>query len=458
MDKLNLNVSHIHLIGIGGSGMYPIVQILRGLNYNVSGSDVEDGATLNRVRDLGVKVYIGQSSSNLEGAELVVYSAAISKENPELQAAIQKQLKLFTRAEFLGLISQQYKNSICISGTHGKTTTSALLTQILLKTGHNPGVVVGGVLPLINGSGCVGDLNTFVCEACEFSNTFLNLNSNISIVLNIDNDHLEFFGSMDNLIASFKQFCSQTKNLIIYNGDDKDTKIAGSDVTIPKISFGLNEDNDYYAKNITESGFRQTSFDLFHKAEKLVTITYRIPGNHNVYNVLAACVAALHANVAAEELPNAVSEFYGAARRFEILYESPELAIVDDYAHHPTEIKATLKAAKQTHYKNIWAIFQPFTYSRTAALLKDFADVLKLADHCVITDIMGSREINTLGIHAQALVDLISNAKYISNFDDICEYIIKNVPQNTLVITLGCGNIYKVSHKLAQQLKGEKNE
>ena len=157
-------------------------------------------------------------------------------------------------------------------------------------------------------------------------------------------------------------------------------------------------------------------------------------------------------------MPNAVSEFYGAARRFEILYESPELAIVDDYAHHPTEIKATLKAAKQTHYKNIWAIFQPFTYSRTAALLKDFADVLKLADHCVITDIMGSRETNTLGIHAQALVDLISNAKYISNFDDICEYIIKNVPQNTLVITLGCGNIYKVSHKLAQQLKGEKNE
>ncbi|GHV28837.1 UDP-N-acetylmuramate--L-alanine ligase [Clostridia bacterium] len=455
MDPLSLGKRKIHFIGVGGSGIFPVVQILSGLGYELSGSDVEEGSTLERVRNLGVRVFVGHAAENIAGAELIVYSAAIPADNPELMQAQQNKTEMMTRSKMLGIITARYKRSVCIAGTHGKTTTTALLTQILLENNIDTSAIVGGVLPILDGSGRFGKSDVCVCEACEYANTFLDLNSSMSVVLNIDNDHLEIFGSMGNLISAFGKFCSQTKDLVIYNGDDANTKKAVSMASVRGVSFGLKESNDYYAANIKRKNFQSTSFDLFRGDEKLASLTFSIPGEHNIYNVLAGCVAALELGLTPEQLEAPVSNFKGANRRFEVLYKSEKLVVVDDYAHHPAEIKATLTAARQSEYKNIWAIFQPFTYSRTKELLDDFVDALSLADLCIITDIMGSREFDDLGISSFDLARKIPDSVQISGFDDIARYVIENVPENTLVITLGCGNIYKAARQLVKKLESE---
>ncbi|MDR2817298.1 MAG: UDP-N-acetylmuramate--L-alanine ligase [Oscillospiraceae bacterium] len=454
MDPLNLGKERIHLIGVGGSGIFPVAQILSGLKYELSGSDIADGSTVQRARDLGVKVSIGHAAENIAGAELVIYSAAIPANNPELVAALQSKIEVMTRAEILGIITARYKRSVCIAGTHGKTTTTALLVQILLENNIDTSAIIGGVLPILNGSGRFGQSDICVCEACEYANTFLGLGSSVSVILNIGNDHLEFFGSMGNLILAFGQFCLQTKDLVIYNGDDANTREAVSRAPVRKISFGLGESNDYYAANIKRLSFQSIAFDLFKSAGKLASLTFNIPGEHNIYNVLASLVAAIELGLNPEQLTAPVFNFKGVNRRFEVLYKSEELTVVDDYAHHPTEIKATLTAARQSPRKNIWVVFQPFTYSRTKGLLDDFVDALSLADRCIITDIMGGREFDDLGVSSFDLAKKIPDAVQISSFDGIVQYIVENVPENTLLITLGCGDIYKAAGQLVERLRG----
>lgn len=444
-DNILTGKKHIHFIGIGGSGMCPLAQILHTKGYYLTGSDNNETDTLKLVKSLGIPVFMGQRAENINGADLIVHTAAIMQDNPELIAAKQSGVPVLERSELLGLLTKQYPNAVCVSGTHGKTTTSSMLTQILLDAGSEPTAVIGGKLKKINGYGIVGKSDTMVCEACEFVDTFLKLYPDISIILNIDNDHLDYFKTVDNTIKSFKKFSEKTTKCIIVNGDDENSMkaVAGLDKQI--ITFGLSNENQYSARNIVHHGGIEKTFDLYCKDEKLTTITLNVPGDHNVLNALAACAAALTIGVAPNQLSAPLAEFTGAARRFEVLGKINGVTVADDYAHHPTELKATLEAAKNLGFKRVWAVFQPFTYSRTVEHFDDFVKTLSIADRVVLSEIMGSREKNTYNIYSKDLAEKIDGCVWFNTFEEIRDYVLANAKDGDLVITLGCGDIYKAA-------------
>lgn len=446
---------HIHFIGIGGSGMFPIAQILHSQGYYLTGSDNNETETLEAVRKMGIPVFLGQSAENIDGADLIVHTAAIMEDNPELIAARNSGVPVLERSDLLGLISTWYNNAICVSGTHGKTTTSSMLVQMFVEEGVDLSCVIGGKLPSIGGSGRCGKSDTMVCEACEFVDTFLKLAPDVSIILNIDEDHLDYFKTLDNIIVSFRKFCNNTSKAIIVNGDDVNSMkavegITGKDI----ITFGFADTNDYYPVIKKTSGM-QTDFELYHKNKKLCDLSIHVPGKHNVLNAVAAAAAAIYSGVSLEGIALGLQTFRGAIRRFEKIAEVNGITIVDDYAHHPAEIAVTLKAAKSLDFKRVWAVHQPFTYSRTYLLLNDFAEVLQIADKVVLTEIMGSREKNTYNIYAKDLSDKIPDSVWYNTFDEVVDYVAENAREGDLVITLGCGDVYKVAKKLAKKLKGE---
>lgn len=446
---------HIHFIGIGGSGMFPIAQILHSQGYYLTGSDNNETETLDAVRKMGIPVFLGQSAENIDGADLIVHTAAIMDDNPELIAARNSGVPVLERSDLLGLISTWYNNAICVSGTHGKTTTSSMLVQMFVEEGVDLSCVIGGKLPSIGGSGRCGKSDTMVCEACEFVDTFLKLAPDVSIILNIDEDHLDYFKTLDNIIVSFRKFCNNTSKAIIVNGDDVNSMkavegITGKDI----ITFGFADTNDYYPVIKKTSGM-QTDFELYHKNKKLCDLSIHVPGKHNVLNAVAAAAAAIYSGVSLEGIALGLQTFRGAIRRFEKIAEVNGITIVDDYAHHPAEIAVTLKAAKSLDFKRVWAVHQPFTYSRTYLLLNDFAEVLQIADKVVLTEIMGSREKNTYNIYAKDLSDKIPDSVWYNTFDEVVDYVAENAREGDLVITLGCGDVYKVAKKLAKKLKGE---
>ena len=437
----------IHMIGIGGSGMFPLAEILHADGHVLTGSDNNEGDTLNQVRQMGVRVYMGHRPENLKGAQLVVYSAAISPQNPERVAAEQMGIPTMERAELLGLVTEHYHNTYGICGTHGKTTTSSLLTQILLMSGKDPAAVIGGKLPLMgNSSGRMGAGELMVCESCEYVDTFLHLSPDTAVILNIDDDHLEYFKTMENLKASFRKFASMAGRGVIYNGDDANTCEALKDLPGRRTTFGLASSNDYYAEKITVEDGRY-HFDVMKHGAFCFRTSLKIPGKHNILNALAAIACADAEGVSYSDMEKAVDSFGGAHRRFEKLGVLETGAdFFDDYAHHPTELKATLSAAKSLHYKRVIAVFQPFTFSRTAMLLDDFADALRLADRVILAPIMGSREINTYGIESRHLADKIPGAVVLPDFETISDTLKKETEPGDMVITLGCGDIYKVAH------------
>lgn len=437
---------HIHFIGVGGSGMFPIVQILLGQGFEISGSDNNPGDTLDTEKALGVTVYMGQRPENLVGAELVVYSAAIMADNPELVAAREMGVPVIERSEMLGLLTRRYPDCICVSGTHGKTTTTAMLTQILYGAGLDPTAVIGGKLPAIGGSGRAGKSSIMTCEACEFVDTFLHLAPDYAVILNVDADHLDYFGTLENIIKSFHQFASMATKGILYNGDDANTCKAVEGLSQPKTTFGWRETNDYYPQNIVQKGGVKCGFDLMHRGENLGHIELNVPGRHNILNAVAAAAAALAVGATPAQIQEHLPQFYGAHRRFEILGQVNGVTIADDYAHHPAELKVTLEAAKQMDFKRVWAVFQPFTYSRTALLLEDFAKVLPIADRVVLSAIMGAREINTYGIHTRDLAKKIPGCVWFETFPEIARYVMQEAQPGDLVITLGCGDVYKCAH------------
>ena len=430
--------------------MYPLAQILHAKGYNLSGSDNNSGDTLTAVMNMGIPVTLGHFKENVEGADLIVHSAAIMKDNPELVAAREKGIPTIERSILLGIVTSWFNNAVCICGTHGKTTTSSMLTQIYMQANFDPTTVIGGKLELIGGSGRVGNSENMVCEACEYVDTFLKLSPDVAVILNIDQDHMEYFKTLDNLIASFRKFSEMTTNKIVVNGDDENSMKAVSGLDKCVVTFGLDKKNDYYAENIASevchaSHSLVTSFDLFKKGEFLGNISFKIPGKHNVYNALAACSAALETGVCFEDVKSAMEAFKSASRRFDVLGIKNGVTIADDYAHHPAELEATLNAALSLGFNKVWAVFQPFTFSRTAMLLDDFAKVLSLADRVVLTPIMGSREINTYGIDSKDLMDKLENCVLLDTFEQVADYIAKNAQKDDLVITLGCGDIYKAA-------------
>ena len=449
IDTIMQSIKRIHMIGIGGSGMFPIVQILQKAGYIISGSDNNEGLIIDTERAMGIEVVMEQRAENITAdIELVVYSAAIAKTNPELAAALQKGLPTVERSELLGYITRQYSNCICVAGTHGKTSTTAMLTQILLEAGLDPSAVIGGKLPVIGGYGRSGNSDVMTCEACEYSNTFLQLAPDVSIILNIDEDHLDFFKTMENLIESFRKFAASTTKCLIINGDDENSRTAVKGLEKRVVTFGFDVDNDYTARNIERLSPMHTRFELANRGEVLCRLDLHVPGQHQILNAVAACAAAIEVGTAPENLNEGLSHFRGAGRRFEVLGERNGVTFVDDYAHHPAEVAATLKAAVNMGYKKVWAVHQPFTYSRTAMLLDDFAQALAIADHVVMSEIMGGREENTYNIYTKDLAAKIDGAVWFKGFDEIAEYVTENAQPGDLVITMGCGDVYKCAHKM----------
>ncbi len=448
IDKLLSQVKRIHFIGIGGAGMCPLAEILHSKGYQLSGSDNNETDTLQRIRNLGIPVVLGQKAENIGDAEMVVFTAALLPDNPELVAARESGVPTFERSKLFGAITRKFGNCIGVCGTHGKTTVTSMLTHILLKCGVDTSAVIGGKLPLIGSNGRVGTEDLLVCEACEFANTFLDLSPSVALILNIDADHLEFFKTMDNLIASFGKFAALARDAVIFNGDDEKTLIAVEQGGEKKhISFGLSDNNDFYAKNITFRHGAFPVFDLIYKGEKKAVVELSVPGAHNVLNALAAIAAAHYAGVSIENAAENLTSFTGAGRRFEKLAEVNGITVVDDYAHHPAELKVTLESAMKMEFGTVWAVFQPFTFSRTYMLLDDFAEVLKIADRVVMTEIMGSREVNTYDIHTEQLASKIPGSVWFESFDTVAQYLYDNVKPGDLVITLGCGDVYKIAKK-----------
>lgn len=454
IDEILKEAKRVHFIGIGGSGMCPLAEILISLGYELSGSDNNDTETFRRIEKEGAKVYLGQVKENLtDDIELVIYTNAILAGNEELEYA-KKHFPCFERAELLGAMSRIFSNCIGVCGTHGKTTTSSMITQVLLEAGLDPSAVIGGKLPVIDAYGRYGHSQNFVCESCEFNNTFLKMNPDIAVILNIDEDHLDFFGNIENIKKSFRKFADKTTKTIIYNGDDKNTVDTLKGITGKKlISIGKKDDNEWVAKNIDVPGGFKSSYDVYHNGEFTAKVELSVPGEHNILNSLCAFAAAYESGADIESICRGLKAFGGASRRFELLGEYNGITFADDYAHHPAELKVTLEAAMKMGYKNVWAVHQPFTFTRTSLLLDDFAEVLQIPDKCVISAIMGSREVNTIGIKAKDLADKIPNSIQLDTFEEICDYVLSHAQSGDLVITLGCGDVYKVARMMVNKLK-----
>ena len=449
-DKIIEGVSRIHMIGIGGSGMCPLAEILHSKGYELTGSDNNESDPLSRIRNLGIKVFMGHSADNIKGAQLVVYSAAISEDNPELKAAREQGIPTMERSHMLGALTRHFDNVIGVCGTHGKTTVTSMITQILILNKMDPTAVIGGKLPLINSNGIAGGSETMVCESCEFVDTFLQLSPDIAVLLNIDNDHLDYFKTMENLTLSFHKFLAMAGRAYI-NGDDERAKKAAEDINADIVTFGFGEENIYRAENIKRGKFG-FSFDVIKNGEKIISIEMHIPGRHNVLNGLAAFAVCYDMGVSAEGIKDAIQKFTGAGRRFEFLGEYGGFMLADDYAHHPTEIRATLAAAKELDYNRVIAVFQPFTFSRTALLKDEFISALSLADKVILTPIMGSREVNTYGISSEDLAKGLKDAVIVDGFENIADTVIKTAGRGDLVITMGGGDIYKAAHIIQKRL------
>lgn len=451
IDLLN-NVKKIHFVGIGGSGMCPMAEILNKEGFEITGSDIYESDTLERIKALHIPVYIGHKKENVLGKDLIVYTAAVKRNNPELLAAQEFNIPAIERSVMLGLVTKRYSKSIAVSGTHGKTSTTAMITQILTTGKADPTAIIGGKLPFIGGNSRVGKSDIIVCEACEYVDTFLQLHPYISVILNIDADHLDYFGSLENIKKSFNKFGNQTSGLIIYNGDDKNSVDTVNDINIKKLSFGLNENNDYYAKDITTKSGAKMSFSLMKKGQKLCDIKLNVPGKHNIYNALAAAVVADYLSIDTKFIKKALSEFTGVHRRFEILGNPNDIVVADDFAHHPTEITAILNSAMSMGFNTVWAVFQPHTYSRTAILINDFAKALSIADKVIISEILAVREENTYNIYSKDLGEKVPNSVCIDSFEDITEYIKNNAKPGDLVLTMGGGNVYKCANMILKSL------
>lgn len=444
--------------------MYPLAQILHNLGYYLTGSDKNETETLQAVRDMGIPVYLGQRAENIGDADVIVHTAAIMPDNPELIAAKESGAQVLERSQLLGLISEKFSDAVCVSGTHGKTTVTSMITQILVMQGIDISAVIGGKLPLIHGSGRAGNSDTMVCEACEFQDHFLNLAVDTAVVLNVDEDHLDYFKNLDNIIRSFHKFCENAMKAVIINGDDANSMkalegIKGKEI----ITFGKSDKNDWYPDNIRHIGGMDTDFTIMRKGEKFCDVSLHIAGEHNIVNAVAAAAAAYHSGADAEGVKKGLESFRGAGRRFEKYGEAGGITVVDDYAHHPSEIAVTLQGAKKLGYKRIWAVHQPFTYSRTALLMDDFVKALSVADIVLLTAIMCDREKNTMNIHTKDLAEKIQDSVYFTeeehdaNFELAAQYVLEHAEAGDLIVTLGCGDVNKLARRIVKLLEEKYN-
>ena len=447
------NVKKIHFIGCGGSGMYPLIQILTAKGYDISGSDVLDGSIIRSEREMGVKVSLGHAADNVIGSDLVVYSAAIAKDNVELNAAASYGIPTVERSVLLGYVSRLYKDSICVSGTHGKTTTTSMITTALELAGRDPSAVIGGKLPLINGYGKAGKGDDIVIEACEFAETFLKLTPYLSVVLNIDNDHLDYYKNIDNIVASFRKFISLLPENGVFIGctDDSRVKRLFDDFRGNKISYGM-KDADYTPANLVYDGNGCPSFDLMFRGENLGRITLHIPGSHTVIDSMAAAAVSLYLGAEMHTVCSGLAAFRNTQRRFEFYGERDGIKIYHDYAHHPAEAAAALDAASRIPHRNIYCVFQCNSYTRAKTLFTDHVTCFNNATAVLVPDIYPGREKDDGTVHARDMVAGINagggNAIYLGTFEEIRKWLDAHAAPGDVVITLGSGDVYKQTKKL----------
>lgn len=442
----------IHCLGIGGIGLSAVAEILADNGHIVSGTDIRRSDVTDHLENSGIKIYYQHDPKNLEGVDAVVYSAAVSEDNPEMKAARQAGIPCFTRAQVLGMIMKNYKNSIAICGTHGKTTVTSMTSLILRNAKLKPTILVGGNVEEINGNVEIGGNKYFVTEACEYMDSFLSLRPTIGVVLNIDSDHLDYFKDIEHIVKSFRQFVTQIPKdgIIIAYGENPFVKEAVKDLK-NVITYGYTESSDFYAENIEfdDNGFPQ--YDLCHGRKKICHIHLGVPGEHNVLNSIAAFVTTSYLGVSNDVIIDTLRNFRGTHRRFDFTGVTRNgVKIVDDYAHHPTEIKATLSAAKNVKHNKLWVVFQPHTYTRTKALFDDFRDAFEDVDTLIVTDIYAAREKDVYDVSSYKLVNAMKEAHpdwevyYVQDFEDIARYLIKNAGRDDIVMTMGAGDVYKV--------------
>lgn len=457
---------HIYFIGIGGISMSGLAELLLFNGHKVTGSDARSSLLTERLEKKGAVIYYDQTVCHIpDDTDMVVYSAAIRPGNPDLDTAAARGIPTLTRAELLGQVMKDYKYSVAVSGTHGKTTTTSMISEILLEAGTDPTLSIGGILQTIGGNFRVGGSDYFVTEACEYTNSFLSFFPYIGIILNIDADHLDFFKDLDDIRHSFHEFARliPEDGLLIINEEIPRYDEFISDLKCRIITVGKSERCDYYEKDISLDDSAHATFTAVCSDPDIPDrrFTLGVPGVHNVFNSLAAIALADELGIDPAITGRALKGFKGSDRRFQYKGDMPaadgsgSFSIYDDYAHHPTEIRATMNTALKLNHNELWVIFQPHTYTRTKVLMDDFAEVLAMADHCILTDIYAAREKDNLGISSDTLADRIRakgrDCIHISAFDDIGKYVSQNCTKNDLLITMGAGDVVNIGEALLQK-------
>lgn len=456
MYKLNFNEPiHVHFIGIGGISMSGLAEILLEEGFQISGSDSKESDLTRALASKGATIFYGQKASNIiSGINVVVYTAAIHKDNPEYAEAVAQNLPMLSRAELLGQIMDNYDQSIAVAGTHGKTTTTSMISEILLAAHADPTISVGGILPSIGGNLRVGDSEVFVSEACEYTNSFLNFRPKYSIILNVEAEHLDFFKDLDDIRHSFRKFASNTlaDGATIINGEVHDYQELTNGLPQQIITYGFDPSFDFYAKDLTYDEKACPQFNAMHNDKKLAEIKLSVPGRHNASNALAAIALAVTMGLDTDAIVKGLDSFGGANRRFQYKGCVDGVTVIDDYAHHPTEIRATLTAAENYPHERLVLVFQPHTYSRTKAFLDDFADVLSMADVVVLADIFAAREQNTFGVSSKDILECLkakgTEAYYFPSFEEIEKFLLKKCMHGDLLITMGAGNVVEIGEAI----------
>ncbi|MBP5384403.1 MAG: UDP-N-acetylmuramate--L-alanine ligase [Lachnospiraceae bacterium] len=448
----------IHFIGIGGISMSGLAEVLLKKGFPVSGSDNRESDLTRKLEGAGAHIFYGQRAENItDDVDLVVYTAAIHPDNPEMEEVIRRGIPKLTRAELLGQLMRNYEMPVAVSGTHGKTTTTSMISMILMEAGKDPTVSVGGMLKEIGGNIRVGSTGYFVTEACEYTNSFLSFFPRIGIILNIEEDHLDFFKDLDDICDSFRKFAQLIgpDGVLIINRDIPSYDKITEGLTCSVVSFSLHDKGaDYTADDITYDEMGAASFSAVYNGKKR-TFSLRVPGEHNVANALASIALADVLGIGDPAIEDGLRRFGGTDRRFQLKGKLGGITIVDDYAHHPTEISATLKACAQYPKERVVCVFQPHTYTRTKAFFHDFAKALSLADVVVLADIYAARETDDLGISSGDLMEEIqrlgTECHYFPSFDEIENFLLQNCMHGDLLITMGAGDIVKVGEKLLGQ-------
>ena len=454
IDRLK-KYNKIHMVGIGGVSMSGIAEILLNFGFKVSGSNNVETETTKKLEKAGIKVFIGHDSKNIENPDVVVYSAAIKQDNVELVTAKEKNIPIIERATFLGELTKCFKDTITISGTHGKSTTTSMVSLCFLEALKDPSIQVGADIRNINGNYKVGNSEYFIIEACEYVESFLKFSPKSEIILNIDNDHLDYFKNFDNIKNAFIKYVNllPEDGLLVVNGDDVNALDLINHTNAKSITYGIsNKNTDFFAVNIVFDNDGFPEFDVYSKENFYGRIKLSVPGMHNVLNALGCIALCDYYGIKYDTIQKALANFTGAVRRFEFKGKINNASIYDDYGHHPTEIIATAKALMNKKYNHSWVVFQPHTFSRTKSLLDDFAKALLNFDNIIILDIYAAREKNVYGITSKDLVDKIcslgKNAKYIPNFDDCVKYLKENVKPNDIILTQGAGTVTEIGSML----------